>query len=62
MIPAEALEGAARPVAEAGSRLLTEIGQATEGQGVALRLPGGGELQARGFDQRRGSLSGSGSG
>jgi len=28
--------------------------------GVALRLPGGGEIQPRGFDQRRGSLSGSG--
>ena len=39
---------------------LTEIGYVTSGQGVALRLPGGGEIQPRGFDQRRGSLSGSG--
>ena len=39
---------------------LTEIGYVVEGQGVALRLPGGGEIKPRGFDQRRGSLSGSG--
>jgi thiamine-monophosphate kinase len=58
-LPPEKLEGAMAAVAEAGSRL-TEIGYATEGQGVALRLPGGGELEPRGFDQRRGSLSGSG--
>jgi len=60
-IPPEQLEGAIAAVAEAGSRL-TEIGYVTEGSGVALALPGGGELQPRGFDQRRGSLSGSGSG
>jgi thiamine-monophosphate kinase len=58
-LPRERFEQAARAVAEAGS-VLTEIGYATEGQGVALRLPGGGELEPRGFDQRRGSLSGSG--
>jgi len=58
-LPREKLEEAARSVAEAGSKL-TEIGYATEGHGVALRLPGGGELEPRGFDQRRGSLSGSG--
>jgi thiamine-monophosphate kinase len=58
-LPPDKVEGAMAAVAEAGSRL-TEIGYATEGQGVALRLPGGAELEPRGFDQRRGSLSGSG--
>jgi thiamine-monophosphate kinase len=58
-LPADSGEAAADAVSRAGSRL-TEIGYATEGQGVALRLPGGGEIEPRGFDQRRGSLSGSG--
>jgi len=58
-LPAETAAGAADAVAQAGG-LLTEIGYATEGRGVALRLPGGGEIEPRGFDQRRGSLSGSG--
>jgi thiamine-monophosphate kinase len=58
-LPRDKLEEAAGATAEAGSRL-TEIGYATEGQGVTLRLPGGGELEPAGFDQRRGSLSGSG--
>jgi thiamine-monophosphate kinase len=58
-IPREHFDTAAQAVAEAGSSL-TEIGYVSEGQGVALRLPGGGELEPRGFDQRRGSLSGSG--
>lgn len=58
-LPRDKVEEAARAVAEAGSRL-TEIGYAAEGRGVALRLPGGRELEPRGFDQRRGSLSGSG--
>jgi thiamine-monophosphate kinase len=55
----EHFDAAAQAVADAGS-MLTEIGYVTEGQGVALRLPGGGEIAPRGFDQRRGSLSGSG--
>ncbi|HSR25026.1 MAG TPA: AIR synthase-related protein, partial [Candidatus Eisenbacteria bacterium] len=58
-LPPEAAERAASAVAEAGSTL-TEIGYVTEGEGVALRLPEGGEIQPSGFDQRRGSLSGSG--
>src|SRR5215218_4913684 len=58
-LPRDRLEEATRAVAEAGSKL-TEIGYATEGRGVALRLPGGGQLEPSGFDQRRGSLSGSG--
>ncbi|HET9119234.1 MAG TPA: thiamine-phosphate kinase [Solirubrobacterales bacterium] len=58
-VPREHLDAATQAVADAGSQL-TEIGYVSEGQGVTLRLPGGGELEARGFDQRRGSLSGSG--
>ena len=60
-VPREHLDAATQAIDDAGSSL-TEIGYVTEGQGVALKLPGGGELQPRGFDQRRGSLSGSGSG
>jgi thiamine-monophosphate kinase len=57
-LPRARVERARRAVSEAGSNL-TEIGYATEGRGVALRLPGGGEVEPRGFDQRRGSRSGS---
>ena len=60
-LPPERLEEAVAAVGEAGSHL-TEIGYVTEGSGVGLTLPGGEELQPRGFDQRRGSLSGSGPG
>jgi thiamine-monophosphate kinase len=58
-IPREHLSAAAEAVADAGSTL-TEIGYVGDGQGVGLRLPGGGQLETRGFDHRRGSLSGSG--
>jgi thiamine-monophosphate kinase len=58
-LPSDRMAAAAEALAEEGTEL-TEIGYATEGGGVALRLPGGGEIQPRGFDQRRGSLSGSG--
>ena len=58
-VPRERFDAAVQAVDDAGSRL-TEIGYVTEGQGVGLRLPSGGELQPSGFDQRRGSLSGSG--
>jgi thiamine-monophosphate kinase len=58
-LPREHFDQAAQAVADAGSRL-TQIGYVTDGHGVALRLPGGRELEPRGFDQRRGSLSGSG--
>ncbi len=57
-LPAESVETARRATSDAGS-ILTEIGQVTEGQGVGLHLPGGGEIAPRGFDQRRGSRSGS---
>jgi thiamine-monophosphate kinase len=58
-VPPERAEVAAVAVAEVGGRL-TQIGYVTEGRGVSLRLPDGGELEPGGFDQRRGSLSGSG--
>jgi thiamine-monophosphate kinase len=58
-LPPERIGAASEAVAEAGSEL-TEVGYVAEGRGVALRLPGGGEIQPSGFDQRRGSLSGSG--
>jgi len=60
-VPPEHFDSAVQAVADAGSSL-TEIGYVTDGQGVALKLPDGGELPPSGFDQRRGSLSGSGSG
>jgi thiamine-monophosphate kinase len=58
-MPRDRLEPAREGVGRDGSTL-TEIGYAMEGQGIALRLPGGGEIEPRGFDQRRGSRSGSG--
>ncbi len=58
-LPPDRLEAAASAVAETGTKL-TEIGYVVEGRGVVLRVPGGGEIQPSGFDQRRGSLSGSG--
>jgi thiamine-monophosphate kinase len=58
-LPSDRVDEARDGVSEAGTPL-TEIGQVVEGQGVALKLPGGGEIEPRGFDQRRGSLSGSG--
>jgi thiamine-monophosphate kinase len=58
-IPVEDFARATAAVREAGG-VLTEIGYVAEGQGVALRLPGGRKIQPSGFDQRRGSLSGSG--
>jgi thiamine-monophosphate kinase len=58
-IPRDRFEAAREAIGRDDSSL-TEIGDATEGQGVALRLPGGGEIEPRGFDQRRGSRSGSG--
>ena len=58
-LPPDRLEAAASAVAETGTNL-TAIGYVVEGRGVTLRLPGGGEIQPSGFDQRRGSLSGSG--
>jgi thiamine-monophosphate kinase len=60
-VPADRVGAAGEATASAGVRL-TEIGYAVEGDGPTLRRPDGGELEPRGFDQRRGSRSGSGSG
>jgi thiamine-monophosphate kinase len=58
-LPPDRMAAASEAVAKTGTEL-TEIGYVTNGQGVALKLPGGGEIEPRGFDQRRGSRSGSG--
>jgi thiamine-monophosphate kinase len=58
-LPPEGLDAAVAELIKGGTPL-TAIGYVTEGQGVALRLPGGEEITPSGFDQRRGSLSGSG--
>ena len=58
-VPEDAFVRAISAVREAGGNL-TEVGYVTEGKGVGVRLPGGGVIEPSGFDQRRGSLSGSG--
>jgi len=58
-LPEERVAAARSGVEKAGSPL-TAIGYAIDGGGVALRLSDGRELDPRGFDQRRGSRSGSG--
>jgi thiamine-monophosphate kinase len=58
-LPPDRMSPAKEAVGKAGTEL-TEIGYVTGGKGVALNLPGGGVIQPRGFDHRRGSLSGSG--
>ncbi len=57
-LPPDRLDDA-RAAVGAGGLELTEIGYVTDGEGVSLRLPGGGELEPAGFDHRRGSRSGS---
>jgi thiamine-monophosphate kinase len=54
-VPRERFDEAAGAVDEAGGTL-TEIGYVMEGHEVALKLPGGGQLEPRGFDQRRSSV------
>ena len=51
-LPPNRMDGASEAVAKTGTEL-TEIGHVTDGQGVAMRLPGGGEIEPRGFDQRQ---------
>jgi thiamine-monophosphate kinase len=55
-LPPERLDEA-RKAASAGGFELTEIGYVSEGEGVGLSLPGGGELEPAGFDHRRESSS-----
>lgn len=49
-LPPDALGDAAAQVAAAGEAALTPIGEVTEGEGVEIRLPGGGRLEAAGYD------------
>jgi thiamine-monophosphate kinase len=49
-LPPDRLGSASRLVAEAAESALTTIGEVTRGEGVELRLPGGGLLEARGYD------------
>jgi thiamine-monophosphate kinase len=49
-LPADRLASASRLVAEAGETTLVAIGAVVAGEGVELRLPGGGLLGVRGYD------------
>ena len=49
--PRAARAGGAGAVREAEGIALTEIGEVVAGGGVEIRLPGGGLLEAEGFDQ-----------
>jgi thiamine-monophosphate kinase len=49
-LPPDRLEEASRLTAEEAETTLTQIGEVVEGEGVELRLPGGGLLDARGYD------------
>jgi len=50
-IPVERLDQAAAAVHDAEGVALTKIGEVVAGEGVEIRLPGGGLLEAAGFDQ-----------
>jgi thiamine-monophosphate kinase len=50
-LPPERLARAAGALSEEGGVGLTEIGEAVAGEGVEIRLPGGGILEPAGFDQ-----------
>ncbi|HET6997078.1 MAG TPA: thiamine-phosphate kinase [Solirubrobacterales bacterium] len=50
-LPPERLGDAAVAIGQAAEATLTQVGEATEGQGVEIRLPGGGTLAPTGFDQ-----------
>lgn len=49
-LPPQRLEEATAAVAETGVAL-THVGELLDGEGVEIRLPGGGLLESRGFDQ-----------
>ncbi len=50
-LPAERFDAAARAVEEREGSRLTRIGAVVAGEGVEIRLPGGGSWESRGFDQ-----------
>jgi thiamine-monophosphate kinase len=49
-LPADRLAAATAAIEKAGETTLTEIGQVTAGEGVAIRLPEGASLEAAGYD------------
>jgi thiamine-monophosphate kinase len=49
-LPANALAHASLRMGEAAETTLTPIGRVVSGEGVELRLPGGGRLEAEGYD------------
>jgi thiamine-monophosphate kinase len=49
-LPGDRLAGASSAVAEAAETALTRIGEVAGGEGVEIRLPGGGRLAAKGYD------------
>jgi thiamine-monophosphate kinase len=50
ILPPEGLDDAKARVETAGETTLTAIGEICEGEGVEIRLPGGGRLEAAGYD------------
>ncbi len=52
-LPPERLAAAATAIGSAAETTLTQVGQAREGEGVEIRLPGGGTVAPAGFDQLR---------
>ena len=50
-LPPQRLEEATARVAESGEATLARVGEVVEGEGVEVRLPGGGQLTTTGFDQ-----------
>lgn len=50
-LPAEQLAAATAAIAKRSDAGLTQIGEVVAGEGVEIRLPGGGLLAPRGFDQ-----------
>jgi thiamine-monophosphate kinase len=50
-LPAQRFEETATRVAESGEARLARVGEVVEGEGVEVRLPGGGQLTTTGFDQ-----------
>jgi thiamine-monophosphate kinase len=58
-LPPDRMTSASRRMAEAAETTLTSIGEVVAGEGAELRLPGGGLLEARGYDHFGGPSRGS---
>jgi len=58
-LPPDRLGAASAAIGEAGEAKLTPIGEVMTGEGVEIRLPGGGRLEAAGFDHFAGPERGS---